>query len=189
MPVKIAFLSHAHGNKDFVHKVKSDLDKAGILTWLDEFQIGIGESIRQRIDQGISSSNFLLIFMSKAAVQSEWVGREIDAAFMREIESKDTVVIPLLIEDCEISATLKSKRYIDFRNDYNNAINTLIDTLNYPRRQVLEALTDRWVGESGALYLSTVGNLVIGKYDWYHFDKERPGNIFGNVERNRIGRI
>jgi hypothetical protein len=121
--------------------------------------------------------------MSKASLSSEWVNREIDAAFMREIESKDTTIIPVLLEDCDIPVTVRAKRYIDLRQDFDKGIRSLIVSLVYPRRLVLRALVGRWVGATGALYLSSVGNLVIGKFDW---QDKKSGNIFGHVEKNRI---
>lgn len=178
-----AFLCHSSVDKNIVIKVKHDLERRGILTWLDEFQIGIGESIRREIEQGISSSNFLIFFISNSSLKSEWVNREIDSAFMREVESKDTTIIPILIEECEIPTMLKPKRYIDLRRFYEKGINSLIETLLYPRRSVLHALVGRWIGSSGVLYLSLVGNLAIGKYDW---QDQKSGNIFGHVEKNRM---
>lgn len=178
-----AFLCYSSLDKQIVMKVKTALDKRGIFTWFDEFQVGVGESIRREIEKGIKSSNFLILFMSKSAFKSEWVNREFDAAFTEEIESKNTTIIPILIEDCEIPITLKSRRYIDLRQDHEKGISALIDSLVYPRRKVLHALVGRWVGNSGTLYLSSVGNLIIGKYDW---KDQKSGNIFGHVEKNRV---
>ena len=48
----MAFLSHSSADKDMVHRVKSELDRHGIMTWLDEFQIGFGDSIRREIEEG-----------------------------------------------------------------------------------------------------------------------------------------
>jgi hypothetical protein len=179
-----AFLSHSHADKEVVYRVKNELDRHGIFTWIDEFQIGIGESIRQEIDKGISSSNFLVLFLSKKAIESEWVQREIDAAFMKEVESKDTTIIPVLLETCDIPITLKARRYIDMKQDVQTGIAMLIKALMYPRHSVLKAISGLWIGASGALYLSSTGNLIMGKYDWQL--GEKSGNIFGHLEQNRI---
>jgi hypothetical protein len=183
MPSTRAFLSYSSLDKKIVLMIKKELDKRGILTWLDEFQVGFGESIRREIEQGIAESNFLILFMSKTAFKSEWVNREIDAAFMMEVESKNVLIVPVLLDNCEIPISLKSKRYIDLRQDYPKGIIALIDTLLFPRKTVLRELTGRWIGESGALYLFLAGNLVTGKYDWVN---QKSGNIFGHVEKKRI---
>lgn len=179
----MAFLSHSSADKEVVHRVKNDLDRHGIMTWLDEFQIGFGDSIRREIEAGISSSNFLVLFLSKRAIESEWVNREIDAAFAREIESKDTTIIPVLLENCDIPLTLQGRRHIDMRSDVDAAIRSLIDALMYPRRSILKALVGRWTNDTGALYLSVVGNLIFGKFDW---GEAKSGNISGHLEKNRV---
>jgi hypothetical protein len=183
MFVTKAFLCHSSSDKEIVLKVKKALDQRGIFTWLDIFQIGFGESIRREIEEGIASSNFLILFMSKAALKSEWVNREIDAAYMREVESKDTVIIPVLLDDCEIPTSLKPKRYVDFRENYEKGLTDLINAVVFSRKSIFQALEGKWIGKTGILYLSSVGKFVIGKYDW---QDRKSGNIIGQIEKNRI---
>jgi hypothetical protein len=38
---------------------------------------------------------------------------------MRELEEKRVVVLPLLLEDCDIPVLLKEKKYADFRKDFD----------------------------------------------------------------------
>jgi hypothetical protein len=41
---------------------------------------------------------------------------------VREIEGKNSILIPCLIDDCELPLFLKEKRYADFRSDPDQAL-------------------------------------------------------------------
>ena len=71
MPVKV-FLSHASVDKPLVKEVKTFLEQGGdIECWLDAVEIDFGDNIVARIDDGLSRSDFLLLFLSPAALQSK----------------------------------------------------------------------------------------------------------------------
>ena len=178
-----AFLCYSHLDKEIVLQVKKVLDRRGVITWLDEFQVGLGESIRKAIEVGISSSNYLLYFVSPNSIRSGWTNAELDAALANEIESGEITVVPVIIEDCALPSFLKMKKYIDLGQDREPNINKLADMLIFSNKAVYEALDGRWQGPSGTLYLSVVANTIVGKYDW---QDEKAGNLYGQLELNRI---
>ena len=67
------FLSHSSGDQDEVRRLAIDLRELGIEVWLDEWEIGVGDSISQRIEQGLRDSHFLAVWLTRAAVASGWV--------------------------------------------------------------------------------------------------------------------
>lgn len=120
------FLSHSSEDKPDVRRLKVDLEKNGFSTWLDEDEIGIGDRIATEVQKGLTNSKFLIIWLTSRAVKSGWVEREWQSQLLYEIESKNTIILPLLAEDCEIPEFLKGKKYADFRKDYNSGFNQLI---------------------------------------------------------------
>ena len=109
------FLSHNHADKPFVRRLAQDLQDAGVRVWIDEAEIMIGDSLIEKIRQGIDEMEYVGVVISQNSVKSEWVKREVDIAMNQEIEGKLVKVLPLVIEDCELPGFLKGKLYADFR--------------------------------------------------------------------------
>lgn len=116
MPV---FISHSHQDKDFVDKLAAQLILHKEYIWLDRWEIKVGDSIIDKIQEAIQSASAFIIVLSKASVGSEWCRKELNAGLIRELEERRIVVLPLLLEDCDIPIFLREKKYADFRNDFD----------------------------------------------------------------------
>jgi len=46
---------------------------------------------------------------------------------MRELEEKSTIVLPALLEKCEIPTFLKEKRYADFTKSFDTGLKDIVD--------------------------------------------------------------
>src|SRR6185437_5021087 len=102
MPHRRVFLSHSSGDKPFVDRLAADLERVNVGVWYDKWEIRVGDSLLDKISEGIQRNDYLAIVLSSRSVQSEWVKREVNAALMRELAERRVVVLPLLLEDCEI---------------------------------------------------------------------------------------
>ncbi len=91
------FLSYSSHDKAFVDKLATDLTACDIGVWVDKREIQVGDNIVARIQDGLSESDYLGVVLSKHSAQSEWVKAEMSAAFLREMESRRVVVLPLLL--------------------------------------------------------------------------------------------
>lgn len=108
------FLSHSHADKPFARKLATDLRKAGHAVWIDEAEINIGDSLIEKIRDGLDQVDFVAAILSSASIASPWVTRELDIASNREMEEKRVVVLPLLLERVDLPGFLKGKFYGDF---------------------------------------------------------------------------
>lgn len=111
------FLSHTHSDKPFTRKLAADLRHHVHLVWLDEAEIEVGDSLIEKIRDGIDRVDFVMAIISKNSVMSMWVQRELDLASNREIEERRVIVLPVLLEDVELPGFLKGKLYADFRTE------------------------------------------------------------------------
>jgi len=111
------FLSHSHADKPFARKLAARLESEGHGVWIDEAEINIGDSLIEKIRDGIDQVDYVAAILSSASIGSEWVTRELDIASNREIEEKRVVVLPLLIEHVELPGFLKGKFYGDFTDE------------------------------------------------------------------------
>lgn len=108
------FLSHNHADKPFVRRLAEDLEAAGIRVWIDEAEIMIGDSLIEKIRQGIDEMEYVGVILSPNSVNSPWVQREVDIAMNQEIKGKRVKVLPLMIAECELPGFLEGKLYADF---------------------------------------------------------------------------
>lgn len=114
------FLSHNRIDKPFVEKLAKDLKRIGIKVWFDKWEIGVGESLMWKVNEGIRENEYLAVVMSPEALASEWVKSELSAAWMKQMKSKKVFILPILYRDCEIPLLLADKKYADFRSDYDD---------------------------------------------------------------------
>ncbi|HWW60698.1 MAG TPA: toll/interleukin-1 receptor domain-containing protein, partial [Thermoanaerobaculia bacterium] len=110
------FICHSHRDKPFARKLAVALAAGGFKVWIDEAEIGIGESLIDKIESGIIQSTHLVAILSNESVSSRWCREELKLAITRQIGGKDITVLPLVLEDCELPGFLQEKKYADFRN-------------------------------------------------------------------------
>lgn len=126
---KVVFLSHSSKDKPFIRQLAADLAKENILVWLDEQQINVGDSINEKISQGLAESDYFIIAMSDHSVNSEWVKRELNSALVTEIESKKVKILPIKLSECTFPPLIKEKKYADFTQSYKSGLNELIKAI------------------------------------------------------------
>ncbi len=119
------FVSHSSKDKPFVRKLVAALEKHHLNVWFDEAEIKVGDSIVTRISEGLDSA-YLIVVLSKASVESPWVREEMNAALMDQISGKGGVVLPVLIEPCDIPPLLRSRLYADFTGDFDLGLKKLL---------------------------------------------------------------
>lgn len=111
------FISHSHEDKKFVNKLAKDLREEGYYVWIDDAEIKIGDSLIEKIREGIDKVAYVGAVISNNSINSEWVKRELDIAMNQEIEGKKVRVLPILLDDVCIPGFLVGKKYADFRKE------------------------------------------------------------------------
>lgn len=126
MPV---FISYSHSDELIVNKLAAHLVKHNANVWVDTWELNVGDSILNRVQDAIEESSALLVILSKSSVESEWCKKELSAGLMRELDEKRVVVLPVLVEDCEIPVFLREKMYADLRNDFESGLHKVLDAI------------------------------------------------------------
>ncbi len=89
------FISYASEDKGEVVAPLADALRAGGLSvWYDDFELGIGDSLRQKIDKGIASSRFAIVVLSRAFFDKGWTNYELDGLVTRVVGG-DQVLLPI----------------------------------------------------------------------------------------------
>ena len=128
------FLSHSHSDKFFARRVATQLRTAGAKVWFDEAELSIGDSIIDRISDGLIDATHLAIILSPNSVNSKWVKTELQIALSMKIADQKMKVLPLLYRECTIPTFLKPLVYADFRKekDFWFALNQVKISLGLP---------------------------------------------------------
>ncbi len=93
------FISHSSEDKnDFVRPLANYLRSQRIRIWYDEFTIGIGDSLREKIDEGIRESKYGLVILSKSFIEKEWTRKELNGLFSKEIYTKEDILLPIWLD-------------------------------------------------------------------------------------------
>lgn len=124
------FISHSSKDKQFANFLYADLIEHGYNPWLDERDIYAGQSIPREIQNALKASDYIAVVLSTNAVDSTWVEHEWATAFWDEMNSNKVKVIPLLLENCDIPPLLRTKKYADFRADYENGFDELLKSIS-----------------------------------------------------------
>ncbi|OBU38323.1 DUF1883 domain-containing protein [Photobacterium phosphoreum] len=89
------FISHASEDKeDFVRHLADALKKHGLDVWYDEMTLRIGDSLRQKIDKGLTNSRVGLVILSPSFIKKGWTNYELDGIVTRSI-SGEQILLPI----------------------------------------------------------------------------------------------
>jgi hypothetical protein len=90
----LLFISHASEDQpDFVRPLAEALqDKYEV--WYSEYQLVLGDSLLQKIDEGLASCDFGVVILSHAFFNKNWPRAELDALVAREMRS-GKIILPV----------------------------------------------------------------------------------------------
>ncbi len=83
-----AFLSFGWEDREMAEKIATALQESGINVWWAEWEIRAGDSLRQKIDEGLRDCTDFLVLLTPESIKKPWVNQEIDAGLVRKIESQ-----------------------------------------------------------------------------------------------------
>jgi hypothetical protein len=90
-----AFICHASEDKDhFVRPFVQQLEKGNAKIWYDEFELEIGDSLRQSIDKGLVNSRYGIVILSRSFFSKNWTKYELDGLTAKEING-EKVTLPI----------------------------------------------------------------------------------------------
>ena len=127
MPV---FISYSHADRDFAENLALHLVQAKQNVWIDKWELNAGDSLISKIEEALGGADAILALLSKNSVQSAWCKKELNSVLTLELEEKSVLVIPIILDDCQIPLFLKEKLSIDFRKDRDESFALLLRSLD-----------------------------------------------------------
>jgi uncharacterized protein YjbI with pentapeptide repeats len=135
------FISYSARDKVFAERLHADLQNKGVRCWFAPHDLPIGAKTWDAIDEAIRLRDKLLVILSKASLDSDWVEDEVTKAYAEERSRKGVVLFPIRIDNT-VTATvepwavkLRNQRNIgDFRQwkkpaEYHKSLEQLLRDL------------------------------------------------------------
>lgn len=118
------FISYAHDDSDFAIKLGADLRNAHVKTWRDAENIPAGSNWDREVEKALLRSSHVLLVATSRSVASENVMDELSVAM-----NHHKVVIPLIVETCDLPMRVHRAQWVDFRGDYAAGLKALLAQL------------------------------------------------------------
>jgi len=97
------FLSHASDDKvRYIQPLAESLTTRKITYWLDSVEIGWGDNIPLRINEGLRTSRYLLLCLSRSFLNRRWPEAEMASVLARQNATGQKQVLPLILNSKEL---------------------------------------------------------------------------------------
>jgi hypothetical protein len=123
------FICHASEDKPVVRMLAQFIASHGAAVWLDEWEIKVGDSIIQKVSEGLENASHLVVVLSIHSSTKPWVTKELSAALMRQLGQRSIAVLPLRLDDSPLPTLLADIKYADCRANIESGFQELLDAV------------------------------------------------------------
>lgn len=121
------FISYSRSDMEFVQRLAADLQRAGLDVWWDISDIQGSDVWERKIQEGLNSSQYIIVVLTPASLESRWVRREYLSA-----DNKGLRIIPLKLKASnDLPLTLRDIQPIDSVNrTYADTLSEVLRIIN-----------------------------------------------------------
>lgn len=119
------FISHRKSDAQQAEQLANELRRAGHEVWFDEWKIDIGDSIVERVDQGLEETDYLILCFSSSDL-SPWVNREWMSTLARQLSGHGVKILPVLLTGGNPPAIIEDIKYANLVKDWSKGVSNLL---------------------------------------------------------------
>jgi len=86
-------------DEEFAQQLQADLQRHGISCWFVPVHRKFGNPLRPALDRQRRLREKLVVILSEACIENQWIGEEVEAALQEESEGNRLVVLPVQVDD------------------------------------------------------------------------------------------
>ena len=127
--VPSVFISYSSKNVPIARRLAADLQARQLDVWLDEKRILVGDSIHQKVEEGITNCDYLILLVSEESMQSNWVQDELHATMTREKDRGQTILLPAILPGVNtacLPTLLRDRKFTRFAPKYEDGLQEII---------------------------------------------------------------
>tara|TARA_R110002049_G_scaffold309231_1_gene518955 strand:+ start:4731 stop:5858 length:1128 start_codon:yes stop_codon:yes gene_type:complete len=154
------FLSHSSLQKTLVSHISGKFEDP-IISWLDEKEIILGDQLDGAIKSGIEGCDFFIVFLSRDAIKSEWVEREIKWA---RDKKHDILVVKLDdLKGTSLGDDIEGSHYLELQSQSGIHIDSLAKEIS---SDLFKNLARRYA-EYSRLNFSALPDEILSRVEQY----------------------
>ncbi|WP_288623865.1 toll/interleukin-1 receptor domain-containing protein [uncultured Streptococcus sp.] len=116
------FISYSHKDEEKVVALETRLKDYGIPVWRDSYDIAFGESITEKISEGMQNSSIFLLCLSQHTKESLYAKQEMETLYNQFLiyRSEHKIVIPVKLDDVnpnDLILGLNNFKYCNYQNE------------------------------------------------------------------------
>lgn len=140
------YLAHASEDKARVRPIAEFLMANGVEVWFDEWEIEPGDSLRQKMEEGLGSMTHFVVVLTETSIAKPWVAKEIDVGLVQQIGGKSRFV-PLVVdlEPSKLSPFLQAMLFLKIDPASEADLKGLVDRLHGISRKPVLGEAPRYV--------------------------------------------
>ncbi len=123
------FISHTSSDSALARELANGLRERQIEVWFDEWSLKPGDNLIERINDGISRADALLVLVSDDFGASKWAQHELSTWLLSEAGQDKKVVLPVRIGGASMPFDLQTRLWIELRDNSTASINRLADQI------------------------------------------------------------
>lgn len=183
-----AFISYAsEDHTEVAQPLASALSSLGLRVWFDKAELKIGDSLRERIDDGLGNSRYGIVILSPAFFSKHYPVRELNGLAQREVDG-EKVLLPVWhgVTDTAVrsfSPPLADRFAAQWELGLDGVVEQLFAVLG---RRVIEE-TQAALGKAKELPLLAKGSELISVVDGTHAQAFIHDEFESAAEAERIG--
>jgi hypothetical protein len=95
-PRRDVFVSHATEDKEAVARpLALELRQRGLSIWFDEYELVLGDSLREKIDEGLRDARIGVVILSPSFFAKRWTQWELNGLVTRLMAGERNVIVPI----------------------------------------------------------------------------------------------
>ena len=125
------YLAHASEDKAIARPIAEYLMAHGVEVWFDEWEIEPGDSLRQKMEEGLGAMTHFVVLLTETSITKPWVGKEIDVGLVQQVGGKSRF-IPLVIgiEPNQLSPFIQAMLFLRLDPASETELKGLVDRLH-----------------------------------------------------------
>ena len=112
MPPDIFICYASEDREDVVKPIVQDLNENDVSCWWDQGEILWGDSITDKINEGLSRCRYVVLVISDSFLQKNWPQRELNSVLNTEASTGQVKALPLLVGNEATRSKILSRYYL-----------------------------------------------------------------------------
>ncbi len=104
------FVSYSHRDADWVKDFAKALVDRGVQVWLDQFEVKVGESIREAIEKGLRESDLFVVLIDPNSIRTPSLLFELGAAI--GMGKRVVAIVPKDFDPSQLPLPLRARRFL-----------------------------------------------------------------------------